>query len=233
MIDLVRVRQGREKLAILAQKYPEIRGARSAANLNQWEKTLKMEYEKKCKYILCGKAFTAGRKDKEFCSDAHRTAANKLRDNEPSDLAKLLSRAVEFDAQYHGHPSNLEIKRARDGAFRAAYDALAAELDLAPLLTSAVMVDPAAIMQRLDANRCPDHPHEHRDFCGSCRSAPVLREKLRAYMQTGMSQSRLAKLAGVSQSTISLFLAEKTDGGEDFRRAILDVVTQDHGMDKR
>jgi predicted transcriptional regulator len=51
--------------------------------------------------------------------------------------------------------------------------------------------------------------------------------------ETGMGQSRIAKLAGVQQSTISLFLAEKTDGSSAFRTSIWDVISQDHGMDRR
>lgn len=225
IVDLVRVRQGREKLALLAQKYPELRGERSAANVMQWEKTLEsigeneVEYERKCKYILCGKTFMAGRKDKEFCCDAHRTAANKLRENEPSSLSKLLSRAVEFDAQFYGHPSNPDVKRARDAALHDVYDAIRAELGIVQ----------APVNEPENEQDEPENDAKKVDL-----TPDEVREKLRAWMlETGHGQTKVAKLAGVGQPTISLFLAGKTDGSKAFRQSIFDVFSQDHGMDRR
>lgn len=211
IVDLVGARQGREKLAILAAKYPELRGERSAANVEQWAQNLEaigentVEYEKRCKYILCGNAFAAARKDKEFCCDAHRTASHKLRGNEPSDLAKLMTRAVEFDAQFYGHPSNPDVKRARDNALHDALAAIAAELGI----VHEVPVEEPENEPGNDAEQGPLTPE-------------IVREKLRAYLENkGMGQTRFGKLAGVAQSTISQFLGEKMDASEDFRRCVM------------
>ena len=122
IVDLSLVRKGREKLA-LAKMLGE-----------------NVEYERKCKYILCGKTFMAARKDKDFCCDPHRTASHKLRDNEPSDLARLMTRAVEFDAQYHGHPSNPAVKAARDAALRDVHTAIMHELGIVPVEPAPVEV---------------------------------------------------------------------------------------------
>jgi len=183
-----------------------------------------VEYPKNCEYILCRKDFVSGRKDARFCCDAHRTAAGKMRDKrEPSDLAKLMERAIEFDSQFYGGPSSLESKRARNDALRDVYDAIGAELGIVHE-THETPVDELGELQNEPENDAEQDPLTPEN----------VREKLRAFMtETTMGQGKIGKLAGVSQSTISQFLAAKTDGSEDVRRSIMDVVTQDHGMDRR
>ncbi len=62
----------------------------------------------------------------------------------------------------------------------------------------------------------------------------IVREKLRAFIaETSFGQGKIAKLAGVNQPMISMFLAGKKDGSPSFRQSILDVVDQDHGLDRR
>lgn len=173
-----------------------------------------VEYPKKCEFILCQKDFVATRKDTRFCCDAHRTAAGKMRDTrEPSDLAKAMERAIEFDSQYYGNPSNHDVRRARNAALRDVLSAIETELGI--------------------VHEVPEEP-ENEPALPTPLTPDEVREKLRAFMaETGFGQNRIAKLAGVSQPMISQFLNEKTGGSEDFRRSIMDVVNQDHGMDRR
>jgi len=275
IVDLSLVRKGREKLA-LAKMLGE-----------------NVEYERKCKYILCGKTFMAARKDKDFCCDPHRTASHKLRENEPSSLARLMTRAVEFDAQYHGHPSNPAVKAARDAALRDVHTAIMHELGIvhveapveapvvvapveapvvvapveAPVVVAPVEVpvEPApveapvevpvpvqAVEVPVEAHVEPapvEAPVEPAPVEAPVEPAPVelendatpdpvdadrVRNKLRAFIaETGFSQKKIARLAGTNQPMISQFLSGKTDGSSAFRTSIWDVVTQDHGLDRR
>jgi hypothetical protein len=149
---------------------------------------------------------------------------------EPSDVSKLMTRAIEFDSQFYGGPSSLESKRARNDAFRAVYDAIGAELGIVHEVPVEVPVVESAKGQ-----------HERPELHEVPVEVPVVevpvvevRERLRAFMKdTSFGQSKIAKLVGVGQPTISQFLSGKTKGSEDFRRAILDLVSQDHGMDRR
>jgi hypothetical protein len=269
IVDLVRVRQGREKLALLAQKHPELRGISSAENVSNWIETLQLngeknvvEYEKTCEYILCRKVFISGRKDARFHTDACRTAAGKMRDKrEPSDLAKLMERAIEFDSQFYGGPSSLESKRARNDALRAVYDAIGAELGIVHERPGSVPeLHEVPVVESAKGQHERPELHEVPVVEVPVVEVPVVevpvvevpvvevpvvevpvvevpvvevRERLRAFMaETSFGQSKIAKLVGVGQPTISQFLSGKTKGSEDFRRAIIDLVSQDHGMDK-
>lgn len=221
VVDFARVRNGREKLALLAQKYPELRGTSSAENVASWIETLQsngeenvVEYEKKCKYILCGKTFMAGRKDKDYCVNAHRTAANKLRDNEPSDLAKLMTRAVEFDAQFYGHPSNPDVKRARDAALRDVHSAIETELGIVH-------------EQARETHEPKVHDEPSTVETERVSSTPELvREKLKDFMaKHNVTQGRIAELCGSNQSQISRFLNGK-DQSQEFRNAIEKMIDE-------
>ena len=237
IVDLVRVRQGREKLALLAQKHPELRGTSSAENVSNWIETLQLngeknvvEYEKTCEYILCRKVFISGRKDARFHTDACRTAAGKMRDKrEPSDLAKLMERAIEFDSQFYGGPSSLESKRARNDALRDVYDAIGAELGIVHEVPAEL-----GIVHEVPVVEVPSVEVPVVEVPSVEVPVVEVRERLRAFMKdTSFGQLKIAKLVGVGQPTISQFLSGKTKGSEDFRRAIIDLVSQDHGMDKR
>ena len=223
IVDLSLVRKGREKLA-LAKMLGE-----------------NVEYERKCKYILCGKTFMAARKDKDFCCDPHRTASHKLRDNEPSDLARLMTRAVEFDAQYHGHPSNPAVKAARDAALRDVHTAIMHELGIVPVepapVEVPVPVQAVEVPVPVQAVEVPVEPAPvelENDATPDPVDADRVRNKLRAFIaEMGFSQKKIARLAGTNQPMISQFLSGKTDGSSAFRTSIWDVVDQDHGMERR
>ena len=176
---------------------------------------------KKCAFILCQEPFVAERKDTIYCSDKCKVAAYRLRKfgHESTELSEVLSRAHEAELQWHGvggaSSDALKAKRRREDALRAAYDAIGTELGIvqAPV---APVDEPEN-----DAEQDPLTP-------------ALVREKLRAFMaETGYSQGKIVKLAGVNQSTVSLFVRNLTDGSEDFRQSILDVISQDHGMDRR
>jgi hypothetical protein len=193
---------------------------------------------------------------------------------EPSDVSKLMTRAIEFDSQFYGGPSSLESKRARNDAFRAVYDAIGAELGIVhevpvevPVVESAkgqherpelheVPVEVPVVESAKGQHERPElhevpvevpvvesakGQHERPELHEVPVEVPVVevpvvevRERLRAFMKdTSFGQSKIAKLVGVGQPTISQFLSGKTKGSEDFRRAILDLVSQDHGMDRR
>ena len=239
ILELSRVRTWRADLARLGQN-PALR-ARGQVLLDTLPTIGEndVEYQKTCEYILCRKDFVSGRKDTRFCSDAHRTAANKAKDTrEPSDISKLMTRAIEIDSQFYGGPSSLESKRARNDAFRAVYDAIGAELGIVherpgsvPELHE-VPVPVVEVPVEVPVVESVEGQHERPEL----HEVPVVevREKLRAFMaETSFGQSKIAKLVGVGQPKISQFLSGKTKGSEDFRRAILDLVSQDHGMDRR
>lgn len=236
ILELSRVRTWRADLARLGQN-PALR-ARGQVLLDTLPTIGEndVEYQKTCEYILCRKDFVSGRKDTRFCSDAHRTAAGKMRDTrEPSELSKLMTRAIEFDSQFYGGPSSLESKRARNDAFRAVYDAIGAELGIVhevPVEVPELHEVPVEVPVVESAKGQHERPELHEVPV----EVPVVevRERLRAFMaETSFGQSKIAKLVGVGQPTISQFLSGKTKGSEDFRRAIIDLVSQDHGMDKR
>jgi hypothetical protein len=178
---------------------------------------------KTCAYVLCGEPFIAQRKDQIYCDKGTcKMAAYRLRNHgyETTDLADILARARDAELQSHGvagtnHSDVSRAKRYREDALRAAYDAIARELGF-ELETHDVQNEPEN-----DASPDPLEPH-------------VLRANLREFMaETGYGQSRIAKLADVNQSTVSLFVRNLTDGSEAFRRALWAVISQDHGVDRR
>ncbi len=173
-----------------------------------------VEYEKKCKYILCGQTFIAARKDKDFCCDAHRTASHKLRENEPSSLAKLMTRAVEFDAQFYGHPSNPDVKRARDAALRDVHSAIETELGIVH-------------EQARETHEPKVHDEPSTVETERVSSTPELvREKLKDFMaKHNVTQGRIAELCGSNQSQISRFLNGK-DQSQEFRNAIEKMIDE-------
>lgn len=182
---------------------------------------------KKCAFVLCGEPFIAERKDQIYCPKGTcKMAAYRLRNHgyETTDLADILARARDAELQSHGvagtnHGDVSKAKRYREDALRAAYDALAAELGIVHAYEQKVVL--STDEPENDAEQDPLTPEN-------------VREKLRAWMlETGYGQTKVAKLAGVGQPTISQFLNEKTGGSEAFRQSILDVISQDHGMDRR
>ena len=189
-----------------------------------------MKQAKTCAYVLCGEPFIAERKDQIYCPKGTcKMAAYRLRNHgyESTELSEVLSRARDAELQWHGvgGGKTREAKRRREDALRAAYDAIGAELG--------IVQAPVAPVDELDE---PENEQDEPE--NDAEQDPLtperVREKLRAWMlETGYGQTKVAKLACVGQPTISQFLNEKTDGSEDFRRAILAVVDQDDGMDRR
>lgn len=190
-----------------------------------------MKQAKNCAYILCNEPFIAERKDQIYCDKGTcKMAAHRLKKAgfESTELSEVLSRARDAELQWHGvgGDKTREAKRRREDALRAAYDAIGAELGI---------VQQSVVLSNEPANELDEAENEPENEATQDPLTPALvREKLRAFMaETSFGQSKIAKLAGVGQPTISLFLAGKTDGSDAFRRSILDVVTQDHGMDRR
>jgi hypothetical protein len=221
--DLVRFSRARTDLERFARKNPSYDPSEL---LERLERENDVKQAKKCAFVLCGEPFIAERKDQIYCPKGTcKMAAYRLRNHgyETTDLADILARARDAELQSHGvagtnHGDVSKAKRYREDALRAAYDALAAELG--------IVQAPVAPVDELDE---PENDAEQDPL-----TPERVREKLRAWMlETGYGQTKVAKLACVGQPTISQFLNEKTDGSEDFRRAIMSVVTQDHGMDKR
>lgn len=190
-----------------------------------------VKQSKNCAYVLCGEPFIAERKDQIYCPKGTcKMAAFRLRKHgyETTDLADILARARDAELQSHGvagtnHDDVSRAKRYREDAFRKAYDALAAELGIVHE-THETPVDELDELQNEPENDASPEP----------LTPELVREKLRAFMiDTSFGQSKVGKLVGASQPTISQFLAGKTDGSEAFRQSILDLVNQDHGMDRR
>lgn len=200
IIDLSRVRAGRAELARLARTYPELRGERSAANVEHWIETLesigdeKVDIAKIC--LFCGKGFIATRKDALYCSAAHRVAANRRKDERgPSDLAAALMKAAQADDLYLasiGFPDAAKHKRARDAALLDVHAAIEAELGIVHETTEA---------------KDEPLPEPEQFVLRTPSTANEVREKLRAFMaEHNVGQGRVAELCGVSQSQISRFL---------------------------
>lgn len=202
--DLSRVRAGRAELARLARTYPELRGERSAANVEHWIETLEsigdeMDIAKTCEF--CGKGFIATRKDARFCSDVHRAAFNRRKDERgPSDLAALLMKAAQAHDLYLssvGFPDAAKHKRASVAALYDARAAIEAELGI--------------------VHETPDGPENEPALPIPLTSAEV-RENLRAFMkQHNIGQGRVAELCDVSQPQISRFLGGKDLSVESLR----------------
>ncbi len=234
---------------------------------------------KKCAF--CGIEFI-GRKDARFCSDVHRAAANRRKDERgPSELAEKLRSAAQADDLYVASIGSVDAgkhKRARNVALHEAHAAIVAELGQEqepnasrtevdePVVTTVDVVD-VVEEQEPNASRTEvDEPvvttvdvvdvveeqepnasrTEVQEPVAPVVVAPVVvapvelltpeivREKLRAFIaETSFGQGKIAKLAGVNQPMISMFLAGKKDGSPSFRQSILDVVDQDHGLDRR
>jgi len=203
---------------------------------------------KKCAF--CGIEFI-GRKDARFCSDVHRAAANRRKDERgPSELAEKLRSAAQADDLYVASIGSVDAgkhKRARNVALHEAHAAIVAELGQEqepnasrtevqePVVTT---VDAVDVVQEQEPNASRT---EVQEPVAPVVVAPVeplepqfVREKLRAFMvETSFGQGKIAKLAGVNQPMISMFLAGKKDGSPSFRQSILDVILQDHGLDRR
>lgn len=225
VVDLVRFRRTRADLERFAMKNPDYDPTDLLEKLRIGDD---VKQAKNCAYVLCGEPFIAERKDQIYCPKGTcKMAAYRLRNHgyETTDLADVLARARDAELQSHGvagtnHSDVSRAKRYREDALRAAYDAIAAELGIVHELP----VDELDELQNEPENDASPDPLE----------AQFVRAKLREFMaETGYGQSRIAKLADVNQSTVSLFVRNLTDGSEAFRRAILDLVTQDHGMDRR
>lgn len=198
-IDLSRVRAGRAELARLARTHPELRGESSAANVERWIETLEsigdeMDIAKTCEF--CGKGFIATRKDARFCSDVHRAAYNRRKDERgPSDLAALLMKAAQAHDLYLssvGFPDAAKHKRASVAALQDAHAAIEAELGIVHESTEA-KDEPSPEPEQLVLT-IPSTPEQ-------------VREKLRGFMaEHNIGQTRIAELCGASQSQISRFL---------------------------
>ena len=162
-----------------------------------------------CEYVLCAKPFETKRKDARFCSDLHRALSNQLRHKrEPSQLATLLFRASQAENQFDGGSSNPDVKRARDAILREAYDAIARDL---------------GIVQ-------DEQDEPENDGSGDPLDADLVREKLDAYCRrTGTSQTEVAEKLGFTSGHVSNFEHRRTNGSPEFRRAIMDLMSQNHG----
>ena len=222
VVDFVRFSRARTDLERFARKNPSYDPSEL---LERLERENDVKQAKKCAFILCQEPFVAERKDQIYCPKGTcKMAAYRLRNHgyETTDLADILARARDAELQSHGvagtnHGDVSKAKRYREDALRAAYAAIGAELGI----VQASPVDEPENEPENDAEQDPLTPER-------------VREKLRAFMaETGYSQGKIVKLAGVNQSTVSLFVRNLTGGSEDFRRAIMSVVTQDHGMDRR
>ena len=219
-IDLSRVRAGRAELARLARTYPDLRGERSAANVEHWIGTLesigdeKVDIAKTCTF--CGKGFIATRKDARFCSDVHRAAHNRRKDERgPSDLAAALMKAAQADELYLasiGFPDAAKHKRARDAALHDAYTMLVAELGIVHAQVHETRDEPLTGETEL-VLRIPSTPEQ-------------IREKLREFMaKHNVTQGRVAELCGSNQPQISRFLGGK-DGSQEIRNAIESMIDE-------
>lgn len=220
--DLVRFSRARTDLERFARKNPSYDPSEL---LERLERENDVKQAKKCAFVLCGEPFIAERKDQIYCPKGTcKMAAYRLRNHgyETTDLADILARARDAELQSHGvagtsHGDVSKAKRYREDAFRAAYAALAAELGI----VQASPVDEPENEPENDAEQDP-------------LDADILREKLRAFRdETGFSQAKIAKLVGSNQPTISQFQNGKIVPAEHVRRAILDLISQDHGMDRR
>ena len=184
---------------------------------------------KKCAF--CGIEFI-GRKDARFCSDVHRAAANRRKDERgPSELAEKLRSAAQADDLYVASIGSFDAgkhKRARNVALHEAHAAIVAELGQEQEPNASRTEVDAPVVTTVDA---VDAVQEQEP---NASTSDDVRAKLRAFIaETSFSQKKIARLAGTSQPTISQFLAGKTDGSPSFRQSILDVVDQDHGLDRR
>lgn len=220
VVDLSRFSRTRADLERFALKNPDYDPTEF---LEKLERNTMAKYQKTCAFILCNSPFVAERKDESYCKGACKQAAYRMRQYgaERSELATLLQSAHEAEEQFQGvagaSPDKITAKRRRDDTLRAAYDAIGAELGI----VHETPVDEPEDEPENDAS--PDPLESH-----------VLRAKLREFMaETGYGQNRIAKLADVNQATISKFVRNLTDGSEAFRQSIFDVISQDHGMDRR
>jgi len=219
--DLVRFSRARTDLERFARKNPSYDPSEL---LERLERENDVKQAKKCAFVLCGEPFIAERKDQIYCPKGTcKMAAYRLRNHgyETTDLADILARARDAELQSHGvagtsHGDVSKAKRYREDAFRAAYDAIGAELGIVQ----------APVNEPENEQDEPENDAKKVDL-----TPENVREKLRAWMlETGYGQTKVAKLVGVGQPTISQFLSGKTKGSEDFRRAIIDLVSQDHGI---
>lgn len=203
-IDLAQVRAGRAELARLARTYPELRGEGSAANVEHWIETLEsigdeMDIAKTCEF--CGKGFIATRKDARFCSDVHRAAANRRKDERgPSELAEKLMKAAQAHDLYLasiGFPDAAKHKRASVAALQDAHAAIEAELGIVHESTEA-KVEPSPEPEQLVLT-IPSTPEQ-------------VREKLRAFMKAqNVTQSQVGAAVHISQAQISRFVGGRLD----------------------
>ena len=231
VVDLVRFSRARTDLERFARKNPSYDPSEL---LERLERENDVKQAKKCAFVLCGEPFIAERKDQIYCPKGScKMAAYRLRNHgyETTDLADILARARDAELQSHGvagtsHGDVSKAKRYREDAFRAAYDAIGAELGI---VQQSVVLSTDELDEPENEQDEPENDAEQDPL-----TPERVREKLRAFMaETGYSQGKIVKLAGVNQSTVSLFVRNLTGGSEDFRRAIMSVVTQDHGMDRR
>lgn len=225
--DLVRFSRARTDLERFARKNPSYDPSEL---LERLERENAVKQAKKCAFILCQEPFVAERKDTIYCKDACKVGAYRLRKHgyETTDLADVLARARDAELQSHGvaHGDASKAKRRREDALRAAYDAIESELGIVHAYEQKIVLSTDE----------PDEPeNEPENDAKKVDLTPeIVREKLRAFMaETSFGQGKIAKLAGVNQPMISMFLAGKKDGSPSFRQSILDVVEQDHGMDRR
>lgn len=209
-IDLSMVRAGRTELDRLARTYPQLRGQRGPSNVEHWIETIgaPVDIAKTCEF--CGKGFLATRKDARFCSDAHRTAANRRKDERgPSELAAALMKAAQLDEMYQasiGFPDAAKHKRLRDQALRDVHAAIVAELHIVPE-PSPELEEPSPELEELVLVP-PTSPGD-------------LRRKLGEFMkEKHVSQGRVAELCGMNQSNVSRFLTGNTDLSDEKRKAL-------------
>jgi predicted XRE-type DNA-binding protein len=110
--DLSSFRKGRQKLALAKMRGHHTKKS-SAANVEHWIETIE-------EFI--------GRKDAKFCSDAHRAAATRRKDERgPSELSCKLMSAAQADDLYVGSigfPDAAKHKRARNAALHVALAAI-------------------------------------------------------------------------------------------------------------
>ena len=222
IIELARARQWRDDLSrhgqnaalrargkVLLDTLPTIRDETMAA--------------KKCAF--CGIEFI-GRKDARFCSDVHRAAANRRKDERgPSELAEKLRSAAQADDLYVASIGSVDAgkhKRARNVALHEAHAAIEVELGIvhksteveAPVLTPVDVVE-LGQAQEPNASRTEVEapvltPVDVVEPNAIASTSDDVRAKLASFMkQTKMTQSQVGKALHMSQAQISRFLGGK------------------------
>ena len=256
VVDLVRFRRTRTDLERFAVKNQDIDLDKL---LDKIESVELMKQAKNCAYLLCQEPFIAERKDQIYCGKGTcKMAAHRLRNHDEStDLADILARARDAEMQWHGVAGqDATAKQRRDDTLRAAYDALAVALGIVEPIAiprvfslrqyveqSLAPVEPAPIVPVVAPIVPVVAPVEDVELHVEPAPVPALhdpltpehvRKTLRAFIaETSFSQGKIARLASTNQPMISQFLSGKTDGSPAFRQSILDLISQDHGLDRR